>query len=426
MSRWSWMFSEVAARLWVRASLYGLVAVITALAAIYFKRFIPEDWSQAIGADAVDGILNIMAASMLSVTIFSLSTMVAAYSAASSSVTPRATRLLVEDKSSHKALSTFIGTFIFSIVGIVALKTGAYGESGRLILFVVTIGVIGMVLVTLLRWIEYLARLGRVNETIERVEDAVTEALEWRLSYPYLGGVKLDSADDIPAGAVPVHAGMVGYIQHIDMKHLSHVAEHHKLTLYVRAQPGKFVDDRFPLVMASGTADEEILADLHKAFIMGDERSFRQDPRFGVAVLCEIGTRALSSAINDTGTPIYVIGVGVRVLSIWAKRKDLVEPDYEPEFPRVHVPPLKIDDLFDDFFPALARDSAHIIEVHIRLQKAYLALARAGDADLRQAAIRHADMSMKRAEQALALPEDKHRLKKIHALVDDEVWEEPA
>lgn len=421
MSRWWWTLSEISSHLWVRASIYGGIAVVSALASIYLKRFIPADWSQTIGADAVDGILNIMAASMLSVTIFSVSTMVSAYSAATNSVTPRATRLLIEDKISHKALSTFIGTFIFSMVGIVALKTGAYGESGRFILFLVTVCVIGMVLVTLLRWIDYLARLGRVNETIKRVENAVTEALEWRLSHPYLGGVQLNSLDDIPDNTVPVHAGIVGYVQHVDMQHLSNLAHEHKLTLYLRAQPGKFVDARFPLMMVSGTTDEEILAELQTAFIMGDERSFRQDPRYGVAVLCEIGARALSSAINDTGTPIYVIGVGVRVLSIWAKRKDLVAPDYEPDYPRVHVPALKIDDLFDDFFPALARDGSKIIEVHIRLQKAYLALARTGDDELRQAAIRHADMSMKRAEQALPLPEDRQRLKKIHTLVNEAV-----
>ena len=97
MSRWSWIFSEVAARLWVRASVYGAVAVTTVLAAIYFKRFIPEDWSQIIGADAVDGILNIMAASMLSVTIFSLSTMVSAYSAATSSNGYPITRMTLFD-----------------------------------------------------------------------------------------------------------------------------------------------------------------------------------------------------------------------------------------------------------------------------------------------------------------------------------------
>lgn len=419
MSRWYWILSEMAGRLWVRASLYGVVAVATVLGAIYFKRFIPEEFSQRIGADAVDGILNIMAASMLSVTIFSVSAMVAAYGAATSNVTPRATRLLIEDKISHKALSTFIGAFIFSLVGITALKTGVYGESGRLILFIVTIGVLVMIIVTLLRWIEYLGRLGRVNETIERVEEAATRALEGRLSNPYLGGVPINKDDALPADMKPVHAGLVGYVQHIDMGRLSHIAVHHDLTVYIHAPPGKFVDEYYPLAMISGPIDAEIAAELRRAFIMDEERSFRQDPRYGVAVLCEIGTRALSSAINDTGTPIFILGVGVRVLSIWAKRKEMAPADDKPAYPRIHVPPLRIEDLFDDFFPALARDGAGTLEVQIRLQKAYAALARTGDEELRRAAIRHSANSMRRAEMALSLDVDKARLRAIAATVDD-------
>lgn len=415
MSRWSWMLMEISSRLWVRASLYGVVAVVTALAAIYLKRFLPYSLSQKIGAEAVDGILNIMAASMLSVTIFSLSTMVSAYSAATSNVTPRATKLLIEDKISHAALSTFIGAFIFSIVGIIALKTGVYGYSGRLILFIVTIGVIVMIIVTLLRWIEYLARLGRVSETIDRVEEAAAQALEGRLRNPWLGGRPLHEKEQIPADAVPVYAGRVGYVQHIDMGHLSHVAEENDLTVYVMSPPGKFLYERFPLVMVSGAVNEDILPDVCKAFIVGDERSFRQDPRYGIAVLCEVGTRALSSAINDAGTPIYIIGVGVRILSLWAKRKELLEPDHKIEYPRVYMLPLRLEDLFDDFFPALSRDSAGILEVQIRLQKAYAALAHMEDEELRRIAIHHANLSMKRANKALVLAEDKERLSSVAA-----------
>lgn len=420
MSRWRWFFHELCSRLWVHAALYGVAAVITALLAIYFKRFIPAHLSQIIGADAVDGILNIMAASMLSVTIFSLSTMVSAYGAATSNVTPRATKLLIEDKVSHAALSTFIGAFIFSIVGIIALKTGAYGDSGRLILFIVTIFIIVMVVVTLLRWIEYLARLGRVNETIERVEKATTEALLGRLRNPYLGGQPLDEDKAVPAGCVPVYAGRTGYVQHIDMGLLSSVADAQELMLYIDASPGKFVDERYPLVFVSGSAKEEVLADIRKSFITGNERSFKQDPRFGIAVMCEICLRALSPAVNDPGTAIHVMGAAVRVLSTWGKRQELAGPDPEVLYPRIHVPPLRIDDLFDDFFPALARDGAGILEVQIRLQKSCAALARSEDADLQRMAKKHAALAVKRAHIAMVLEEDKKALDAVAA-----EWQQP-
>ena len=62
---------------------------------------------------------------MLAVTTFSLNVMTSAYGSAANNVTPRATRLLREDPVTQNVLSTFIGSFLFSIVGIVVLKTGA-------------------------------------------------------------------------------------------------------------------------------------------------------------------------------------------------------------------------------------------------------------------------------------------------------------
>ncbi|MDP0500632.1 MAG: DUF2254 domain-containing protein [Verrucomicrobiota bacterium JB022] len=414
MSRFLWIISQLSSRLWVNASLYGVVAVITPLLAILLKQFIPFDLPQKIGADSVGSILNILATSMLSVTIFSLSTMVAAYGAATSNVTPRATQLLIEDKLSHRALSTFLGAFIFSIVGIVTLQTGVYGEKGRLILFVVTIGVIVMIVVALLSWIEYLARLGRVTETIDRVERAATVALETRLRTPYLGGVPLLQDDAIPADAVPVAAETVAYVQHIDMPHLAATAQEYGVDIYVAALPGKFLDATLPLAHVRGElAGEEVWAEIRRGFIMGHTRSFRQDPRFGLAVLHEIAIRALSPAINDPGTAIQVIGTGVRILSRWAERKKLVAPEGERIYQRVYVPPLKADDMFDDFFPPIARDGATSPEVQIRLQKAFAALARTGDAELIRYSHEHAAQALARAEQALTFAADKERLQEV-------------
>lgn len=117
-----------------------------------------------MGAEAVDNILNILASSMLAVTTFSLSIMVAAYGSATTNVTPRATRLVVEDVTTQNVLATFIGSFLFSLVGIVALNMGAYGERGRVILFIVTLVVIALIIFTLLRWIQHLTSLGRVGK----------------------------------------------------------------------------------------------------------------------------------------------------------------------------------------------------------------------------------------------------------------------
>ncbi len=179
--------------------------------------YFPASLSTNIGADSVDNILGIIASSMLTVTTFSLSTMVSAYSAATSSVTPRATRLVMEDSTTQNVLATFVGSFLFSLVGIIALTTGVYGAQGRVVLFIVTIAVIVLIVVTLLRWIDHLSRLGRVTETTRQVEEATLAAVRAWQEVPNLGGRPLPAEfETLVVGASPIFTDRIGYVQHVD------------------------------------------------------------------------------------------------------------------------------------------------------------------------------------------------------------------
>jgi uncharacterized membrane protein len=424
ISKWRFMLLQFGRRLWVRAGLFALLGVATALLAIVAERFIPWELPGKIGADAVDSILEILASSMLAVTTFSLSVMVQAYGAATQNVTPRATKLVMQDTTTQNVLATFIGTFLFSLVGIVALTTGVYGERGRLVLFLVVLLVIAIVVLALLRWIDHLSRLGRVGETTDRVEKATAAAFAGRIEAPFLGGKAWrDPEHTPPAGGRPVTAGVIGYVQHVDILGLSDRAEASDLTLYLAAVPGTFVHDGKPLAFVVGEAGEEDLVAISGAFTIGSERSFEQDPRFGLAVLAEIASRALSPGVNDPGTAIDVIGRAVRLLLPWASRGDTRasehEEESEPTCPRIHVPPLTASDLMDDIFAPIARDGAGLVEVQLRLQKALLALG-GSDGQLAAAAREQSRRALARAEAALTSPED---LARLRALVTPRIGE---
>ena len=104
-SKWQWWLNQIVRRIWFRATLFSVGGVVTALLAVAFSSYIPAELPAKIGADAVDKILGIIASSMLTVTTFSLSTMVAAYSAATNNVTPRATKLVMEDSTTQNVLA---------------------------------------------------------------------------------------------------------------------------------------------------------------------------------------------------------------------------------------------------------------------------------------------------------------------------------
>jgi len=410
MSRWRWLLKRLTRQLWFRASLLAMLGVLTAVFASLAEAYLPWSLPGTIERDAVENLLQIIATSMLAVTTFSLSIMVSAFGSATSNVTPRATLLLMEDQRTQNVLSTFLGAFLFGIVGIVLLKTGAYGERGRIVLFAVTVLVIALVVIMLLRWIDHLTHYGRVGETTARVENAARTALMERASEPGLGGRLLASGEAPPASAVAVFADRMGYVQHVDVDALQKRAEAEDWTIHVHAVPGKYVFDQMPLCFIAGAAvEEEALEEVREAFSIRSERSFDQDPRFGLCVLSEIAQRALSPAINDPGTAIDVIGRQTRLLAGYARAAGKAKP---PDCTRVLMPPLDADDLFDDAFRAIGRDGAGVVEVLLRLRKALRTLQQADCPGFASAAEAQDRIVLARAEQALPAV-DMERLRAI-------------
>jgi uncharacterized membrane protein len=81
------------------------------------------------------------------------------------------------------------------------------------------------------------------------------------------------------------------------------------------------------------------------------------------------------------------------------------------QYANIFVPSLKLGDIFDDMFTPIARDGASIVEVGLRLQKAFLMLSRLGEGRYRSEAIRHATEALQRAEHALPIEADKQRIR---------------
>lgn len=132
-SKINWHLGRHLRKVWVRVVAFAVLAVLTIAVAQLVAPFIPAAWTISIGAEAVDQILDVLAASMLTVTTFSLAIAISAFAAAASTATPRATALLQEDSTAQNVLATFLGAFLFSLVGIIALQGGYYSSSGRLV-----------------------------------------------------------------------------------------------------------------------------------------------------------------------------------------------------------------------------------------------------------------------------------------------------
>jgi uncharacterized membrane protein len=402
-TRLGWIWAQVTSRLGFRISLYGLAALATALVAVRVAPFVPLEVQDRIREGAAREILSIMASSMLVVATFALAAMVQAFAAASQAATPRATAVLIDDRVSQNVLGTFLGAFVFSIVGLLAHSVSYYGPGGEAVLMGATAVVIVAVIATFFGWLDHLANLVRLGETIGKVERRAAAVLQGRARAPRLGGV----APTDPRPAWAVLAAGTGYVRHVDMAALQEAAATAGGRISVAATPGALADPVSALAFTDWPADEEEAEAVRAAFSIGAERSFDQDPRFSVAVLAEIASRALSPGVNDPGTAILVIATLQRLLADWAATPP---EEGEPRYPAVTAPELAAEDLIEDAFGPLRRDAAPILEAGLRLQKSLAALAAGAPRVFGAAAAACSAGALAHAEEALPVAVDRARL----------------
>lgn len=398
-------------KLWFRPLIFCVLSVFGALLASiadssYLNEIVPE-----IKTESLENLLSTISGSMLVISIFAVGSMISAFSAASSTATPRSFKLITADDVSQNALSVFIGSFIYSIVAMVALKNGYYGKAGNFILFLFTLLFFALVIVTFLRWVERISKLGRMGHTIKLVEDATASAIKSRLESPTLNGIVIDPNQ---AKGIAIYSDTTGYVQQINMSKLQKIAETLDAVITVNAISGNFATLDKPLFyILLKTTSSEILdyQEIQKAFTIGHMRYFDEDPRFGLITLSEIASRALSPAVNDPGTAIQIIGSHVRMFSLWNK-STLDENSKKTIFDRIAVPEIAINDLFEDAFRPIARDGATNIEVMIRLQKAFITIASIDNVDLKKASLFHSEEAFARAQLKMKFETDIMLLKK--------------
>ena len=396
-------------RLWVRIAIIAGLALVAAVLASVVGPFVPDSLKGYLADEATDGILHIIASSMLAVTIFSLSVMVQIHRAVSGQWSPRAHRLVVRDRTTISVLSTFVGAWLFALAGIILRSAGFVSGPETVVLFAVTLVIVGLIVVTIVRWASHLEMLGSLIQTNEGLERETRQALEARMRLPCLGGRPLlGGRDAIPRDAREVRAHRTGWLRRVYAPELDALAREHGTDIHLPVPVGRFVYEGD--VIAHVGPDDPRLGDaVRRNLDIGEIRNFEQDPRFGMVVLGEVASKALSPGINDSGTAIDVIGRVGRSLMIW---RDEAAAAGEPPHPNLHVPPLRASDLIEDAYSPIIRDGASSVEVMIHLQRALGALSRHEEPSMAAAAREAAEHAWRRASEALDAS-DLERLERV-------------
>lgn len=397
-------------KLWVRVAIMGLLSFVALGLTQLIEGFVPDEIATMLHGDAADRLLNIIANAMLAVTTFSLTVMVTVYRASSTQWTPRVHRLILEDPTTQNTLAVFIGAYVYALMAIILRELGVYVDDRAFVLFVMTVLVLAVIVIYLIRWVLHLQTFGSLMDVTRQVETVTVSGFKERLQNPCLGANAL--TDAVPDGAEQVLAAESGYIQHIYPEALNEIASEQGARIYFLRNIGGYVFVNEPLVAViydkqDGDRDAVEKA-VRNCIVLGDLRTYDQDPRFGLVVMGEVASKALSPGVNDPGTAIDVIGRIGRILSLY---KDEEAQDREDEvLDALYVPPLDPGDLIEDGFGALARDGVQIVEVQQRLQNALAGLMRHPDEELSRAAKEAAVLYLRRAVQAIPFEPDQDRV----------------
>ncbi len=401
-------------KLWVRVVLMGLLSLVALGITQIIESFVPDSLASRMTGASADRLLNIIASAMLSVTIFSMTVMVSVYRSSASQWTPRVHQLIMQDPTTQKTLAAFIGAWVYALIAIILRETNVFGDEHALVIFWLTVLVLAYVVWSLVRWVLHLQTFGSLLHTTRQVEDITKERFQERLKTPCLGANPL--CGDVPDGAWSIESDHSGYIQHIYPEGLNAVAERYEVRFYLPQPIGYYVFLHEPLLWVEGDVaedDREEFLSLARGHLnVNDLRDYDQDPRFGLVVMGEIASKALSPGINDPGTAIDIITRVGRILSSYSSEAvdDNEAREDGPELDRLWVPPLMPADLLDDGFGTLTRDGAQLYEVQFRLQATLAGLMRHPDKGLRAAAFDYAETALRRAIEAMDFAPDRERL----------------
>jgi uncharacterized membrane protein len=398
---------------------FGFLAILSLGVTQLIEGIVPKELATSLTGSAADRLLSIIANAMLAVTTFSLTVMVSVYRSSATQWTPRIHRLIIQDRTTQNTLAAFIGAYVYALIAIIMRELGIYVDERAFVLFVMTVIVLAVIVIYLIRWVLHLQSFGSLIETTRQIEDVTRRQFVDRLENPCLGARPL--TDNIPQDAEILRASESGYVQSIYPEALNKLARNHGVALYLTRNIGNFVFINEPLLQFSRVGDpvddahtlETLKAGLLESIQIGDIRTYDQDPRFGLIVMGEVASKALSPGVNDPGTAIDVIRRIGRILSNY---KDEVEQERDDPLDHIYVAPLDPDDLIQDAFGALARDGSSVVEVQQCLQKTLAGLIRHPDAGLRKAATFAAEVHLQRALAEIGFEPDRARLMRSAAV----------
>ena len=315
-------WQKVNATYWFYPAIFSAIAVALAFMTIHLDRI---GWAERLGQMAwvqparpqgASNMLTVIAGSMIGVasTVFSITIAAVAY--ASGNYGPRLLTNFMEDRGNQFSLATFIGTFVYTLTVLRAVRTEEetnlleMGSASAIGGFVPQLSLLTAYLLmavsiaVLVFFLNHIPASIRINSVLQGIGERLIRDIKRLFPEESAGEVDMKA----PMGR-SVDAKDVGYIQLIDFHRLERIAQAAGGHIKLGVRTGDFVHPAVPMAYwadddeLDNLRDDEIL----QCFTLGGMRTPAQDLHFLIDELVEIGLRALSPGINDPFTAITAV-----------------------------------------------------------------------------------------------------------------------
>jgi uncharacterized membrane protein len=306
VARW---VDAVATSWWLVPTTYAAAAIVLSAVVAALDQRIPQDRSAWYlfggGPSGAREVLSTIASSMMTFTGLVFSVTVLVLQLASNQFSPRVLRTFMKDRFAQSALGVFVGTFVYALFAIRAVR----GESDGIEQYVPSLTVwlaivlaVACVAVFILL-IHHIAQSIRAVVVIARIAAETRTALD-RL-YPEEVGAEGGVGDRRPLRGpdrILRNEDVPGVLVRVDADALLAWVARRDAVVAIVPKIGDFVPFGAPLAEVWG-GDDEIGADgLASFLVLAPERTIDQDVPFGIRQIVDIALRALSPGVNDPTT----------------------------------------------------------------------------------------------------------------------------
>jgi uncharacterized membrane protein len=263
------------------------------------------------GPEGARSVLSAVVSSMLTLAGLVFSVTILVLQLASNQFSPRALRTFLKDRPSQLALGTFVGTFVYALLGLRIIRGTSEGIERHVpslsVWFAVVLSVLSVG--AFIYYIHHVAQSIRAVVILTRIGEETRGTLEEM--YPEGLGedaeeAHAESPEGIPTLLIP-NPSTSGVLVTVNEERLLSCAQRAGVTVALVPMVGDFVPHGGTVFEVWGNGASLDAEELLAAITLGPERTLQQDTAFGFRQLVDIAERALSPGLNDPTTAVQAI-----------------------------------------------------------------------------------------------------------------------